>query len=380
VNLISKRKLSEAVGWSESGGRRWINFFKEYIPYTKSGNTILYNESSVSVLKTIKQLSENGLTQKEVLEIIKEKGLPKDTAEVSEIIKNVNFNPSDIPLSREIVIPFLNVISDGKTYTSSYITDELTKVFNLNEEQRTRSYENSKDSIFITRIRQARYGLKKSSYIEEVSQSTYQITQSGLFLLNDNQHELQEELEDMEEVIDPFEVIEDKFDEIRKDLAKNLIQQIKKAHWKKLEYIIVELLMAMGYGDGKITGKTNDGGIDGIIKEDKLGLDNIYLQAKRWDNSIGRELVQSFSGALDDMGAKKGVFITTSHFTKGAIDYAERLQTKKIVLIDGETLAKLMIDYDIGVMLKKSSLLRKLILVTLTKNNKLPLWKLFFLF
>jgi restriction system protein len=360
LGLITKTKLSEAVGWSESGGRRWINFFHDYIPHTKTGNNISYNEKSVSVLKIIKQLSESGLTQKEILELIIEKGLPKDISEVSEIIKNVSSNASDIPLSREILVPFLKVICDGKPATSSYIADELTKYFNLSEEQRNRSYENSKDSVFITRIRQVRYSLKKSNYIEEVSQSTYQITPSGLSLLNDNQHEIQEEIKDMEEVIDPFEVMEDKYNELRKDLAQTLIQQVKKAHWKKLEHIIVELLMAMGYGDGRITGKTNDGGIDGIIKEDKLGLDNIYLQAKRWENPIGREIVQSFSGALDDMGAKKGVFITTSHFTKGAIDYAERLQSKKIVLIDGETLAKLMIDYDIGVSVKERFVVKRI--------------------
>ncbi|MED3269599.1 restriction endonuclease [Bacillus thuringiensis] len=357
---LTKTKLSEVVGWSESGGRRWINFFHDYIPHTKQGNTILYNGSSVNVLRTIKQLSESGLTQKEILELIKEKGLPKVVSEVIDIIKNISSNSSDLPLSREIMILFLTVISDGKAYTSSYITDELTKLFNLSEEQRTRSYENGKDAIFIARVRQVRYSLKKSSYIEEVSQSTYQITQKGLSLLNDNQYEIQEELEDMEEVIDPFEVIEDKYDEIRKELAKSILQKVKTAHWKKLEHIIVELLMAMNYGDGTITGKANDGGIDGVIKEDKLGLDNIYLQAKRWENSIGRELVQSFSGALDDMGAKKGVFITTSHFTKGAIDYAERLQSKKIVLIDGETLAKLMIDYDIGVSVKEKFVVKKI--------------------
>ncbi|MHC5563739.1 restriction endonuclease [Bacillus spizizenii] len=360
MNLISKRKLSEAVGWSESGGRRWINYFSDYIPQTKNGNSILYNESSIKVLKIIKQLSESGLTQKEILKLIREKGLPKDIYEVSEITKNVNSNPNDIPLSREIMIPFLLVIRDKKPYTSSYINEELTKYFMLTEEQRSRSYENSKDSIFITRIRQVRYGLKKSNYIEEISQSTYQITQEGLSLINDNRNEIQEEIEDMEEVKDPFEVMTEKFDDIRKELAKSIIQKIKKAHWKKLEYIIVELLVAMGYGDGKITGKTNDGGIDGIIKEDKLGLDNIYLQAKRWDNPIGRELVQSFSGALDDMGAKKGVFITTSYFTKNAIEYAERLQSKKIVLIDGETLAKLMIDYDIGVNIKEKFFVKKI--------------------
>jgi len=358
MGLLTKTKLSEAVGWSESGGRPWINFFHEYIPHIKNGKTILYNENSVSVLKIIKHLSENGLTKKEILELFKKNGLPNDISEVSKILKNLN--SSDIPLSREITIPFLKVISDGKAYPSSYITDELTKYFNLTEEQRTRSYENSKDSIFITRIRQVRYGLKKSNYIEEVSQSTYQITQKGLVLLNDNGYEFQEEIMDMEEVVDPFEVMEEKFNEIRKELAKTLIQKVKKAHWKKLEHLIVELLMAMGYGDGRITGKTNDGGIDGIIKEDKLGLDNIYLQAKRWENPISRETVQSFSGALDDMGAKKGVFITTSYFTRGAIEYAERLQSKKIVLIDGDALANLMIDYNIGVSVKEKFVVKKI--------------------
>lgn len=242
---------------------------------------------------------------KEMQELFIDKGFPKKDTDIKDLINSFSSSTNDIPSTKKIIITFLNVIKDRKPYTSSYITDELTKLFNLTEEQRSRSYENSKDSIFITRIRSARYSLKNSNYIEEISQATYQITSMGLDLLDDNQKEMEEELEDIEEVIDPFEIMSEKSGELRKELAQSLLQQIKKAHWRKLEYIIVELLMAMGYGDGKITGKTNDGGIDGVIKEDKLGLDNIYLQAKRWDNSIGRELVQSFSGALDDMGAKK---------------------------------------------------------------------------
>ncbi|MEC1621890.1 winged helix-turn-helix domain-containing protein [Bacillus mojavensis] len=220
MRLMSKRKLSETVGWSESGGRRWINYFNDYIPHIKKGNSVLYNESSINVLKIIKQLSESGLTQKEIHHLIREKGIPKDISEISQITKNVNSNLNDIPLSRDIMIPFLQVISDKKSYTSSYINEELTKIFKLTEEQRTRSYENSKDSIFITRIRQVRYGLKKSNYIEEISQSIYQITQSGLSLLNDNQNEIQEEIEDMEIVKDPFEVMTEQFNDIRKELAK----------------------------------------------------------------------------------------------------------------------------------------------------------------
>ncbi|WP_186576040.1 restriction endonuclease [Aquibacillus kalidii] len=358
--LITKTKLSESVGWSESGGRRWIKAFKEYIPYETKGTSIFYNDKSVNVLKIIKELSENGLTQKDVLRIFREKGVPS-RGEIQEISKKYNITLNDdIPLPRDILLPFLQIVCEGKPFSSSYITEELMKHFNLTEEQRSRTYDNGRDLIFTSRMRHARYSLKNSNYIEEVSNATYQITQEGLELLNDNQSEIQEEIEEMEEVIDPFEVIEEKFEEITKELAQSLIQKIKKTHWRKLEYIIVELLMAMGYGDGKITGKTNDGGIDGVIKEDKLGLDNIYLQAKRWDNTVGREQVQSFSGALDDLGAKKGVFITTSKFTRNATEYAERLQSKKIVLIDGETLAKLMIRYNIGVAEKETFVIKKI--------------------
>ncbi|WP_332694716.1 restriction endonuclease [Halalkalibacter lacteus] len=114
---------------------------------------------------------------------------------------------------------------------------------------------------------------------------------------------------------------------------------------------MVELLTVMGYGDGKVSKRTNDEGLDGVIKEDKLGLDKIYVQAKRYaaNNSVGRDVVQSFSGALDGKGARKGVFITTSYFTDNARKYAERLEAKKIILIDGMELSKLMIDHNVGV-------------------------------
>ena len=115
----------------------------------------------------------------------------------------------------------------------------------------------------------------------------------------------------------------------------------------------------MGYGDGQVTEKTNDGGFDGIIKEDRLGFDNIYVQAKSWENTVGRPEVMSFSGALDAKGARKGIFITTSSFTKGAEEYAERLESKKIILIGGKKLAKLMIENDIGVSIKKKFVIKK---------------------
>lgn len=136
-------------------------------------------------------------------------------------------------------------------------------------------------------------------------------------------------------------------------LADDLLEQVKKCTPLFFERLVVELLVAMGYGGsradaGQAIGKAGDGGIDGIIKEDKLGLDVVCIQAKRWENTVGRPIVQAFAGSMDAFKAKKGVLITTSTFSKDAADYVKQID-KKIVLIDGSRLAELMIDHDIGV-------------------------------
>ncbi|UOE57305.1 restriction endonuclease [Cytobacillus oceanisediminis] len=147
--------------------------------------------------------------------------------------------------------------------------------------------------------------------------------------------------------------------EIEGELIENIIEYLNKAHWRRLETIVVELLTTMGYGDGEVTGKTNDGGFDGIIKEDRLGLDNIYVQAKRWGKPVGSPDVQGFAGALIGKGARKGIFITTSSFTKSARDFADKLESMKIILIDGTQLAKLMIENNIGVSSKKKLIIKE---------------------
>ena len=153
----------------------------------------------------------------------------------------------------------------------------------------------------------------------------------------------------------PNEILESGYQSLRAALAAELLQRIIDCTPAFFERLVVELLLKMGYGGsradaGKALGRSGDGGIDGIIKEDRLGLDAIYLQAKRWtDKPVGRPDVQQFQGALSGHGAMKGVFITTSFFTKEAIDYAAGLRNSKIVLIDGEELAELMIDHGIGV-------------------------------
>ncbi|KMM37955.1 restriction endonuclease [Guptibacillus hwajinpoensis] len=364
---INQKALSESVGWVESTGRGWIKKFKEYIPMIKEGRNKLYNEESVRILTYIKQLNENGLSATQIHEVFSSNGVPGNDIALNEIINNhksleISFNrdiAETLPSQKELVLPILTALRDGKPYTTSMINDEVETVFNLNESQRNITYSNSRDSIFMTRMRSARYSLKKQEYIEEVSKFTYQITQDGLQLLNDSFDDIVDEIEELENVVDPFEIILDKVQEIETDLVNDLIDHLKQAHWRRLETIVVELLTSMGYGDGKVTERTNDGGLDGIIKEDKLGLDNIYLQAKRWENTVTRPDVMSFSGALDAKGARKGIFITTSSFSKGAEEYTDRLESKKIILIDGRKLAKLMIENNIGVSIKKKLVVKE---------------------
>jgi restriction system protein len=140
---------------------------------------------------------------------------------------------------------------------------------------------------------------------------------------------------------------------MRKQLAQELLEKTLKCSPRFFEQVVVDVMLALGYGGnrkdaGQAVGKSGDGGIDGIIKEDKLGLDVIYLQAKRWENPVGEPELHKFAGSLDKRKARRGIFITTSRFTEDAIDYVRQIE-KKIVLIDGETLAELMIDNNVGV-------------------------------
>ncbi|WP_258405561.1 restriction endonuclease [Shewanella zhangzhouensis] len=152
----------------------------------------------------------------------------------------------------------------------------------------------------------------------------------------------------------PSEQISKAFAALNSALADELLEQIHSLSPKFFEQLVVDLMLAMGYGGsqkdaGQATQYTNDGGIDGIIKEDKLGLDSIYLQAKRYrDNTIGRPDIQAFAGALDMHRARKGVFITTSSFSKDAREFVSMIE-KRIVLIDGRELAALMIEHNVGV-------------------------------
>lgn len=159
--------------------------------------------------------------------------------------------------------------------------------------------------------------------------------------------------DESDDSLSPDELLEASYQQLRKALALELLERIKTAPPSFFEQLVVDLLVAMGYGGSRIdaghaVGGSGDGGIDGIIKEDQLGLDFVYLQAKRWEGTVSRPTIQGFAGSLEGQRARKGVFITTSRFSKDAEHYVKQIE-KRIVLIDGEQLAQYMLDFGIGV-------------------------------
>lgn len=364
---MTQTALSKSVGWPESTGRTWIKKFEEYIPFEIIDGKKLFNDESQNVITIIKKISEKGYKSSEIKSIFDERGvlteksvkLLKDKTIKEFVVYNQNVL-NTLPSQKELTLAILQVIKDKNVYTGSMINDSVAEYLKLTDEQINMRYEEGKEYVYVTRMRSARFSLKKQEYIEEVSKFTYQITENGLELLDDDVHNIDNEISELENVKDPLDTIKEKVNEIEQELIEELIEQLKKANWRRLEFIVVELLSAMGYGEGEVTQKSNDGGLDGIIKEDKLGLDNIYIQAKRWANTVTRPDVMGFSGALDGgTGARKGIFITTSQFSDGAYKYVASLENKKIILIDGEKLARLMIEYNIGVDIKQKIIIKE---------------------
>jgi len=281
-----------------------------------------------------------------------------------------------IPDYQSIMLPLLEFISDGKEYKMRNVTDELALRFGVTEEEQKELLPSGVAPIFYNRTAWAKTYLKKAGLIDSPKQGIVVISKRGLEVLKkkpssinvkflkqfsefvefQTKRENETEIETSEEqsIQTPEESLETAYQKIRKSLASELINKVVDLSPAFFEKLVVELLVKMGYGGsikdaGKAMGKSGDEGIDGTIKEDKLGLDIIYIQAKRWKpgNVVGRPELQKFVGALAGQGAKKGIFITTSNFTKEAIEYTPRNETK-IVLIDGQQLAQLMIDYNLG--------------------------------
>jgi len=284
-----------------------------------------------------------------------------------------------IPDYQSIMLPLLKFHADQQEHFHRDATDYLAQTFNLSEEEKKELLPSGKQTIFVSRVNWAKVYLKMGGLLESTRRKYYKITQRGSEILKHNPSKIDikflEQFPDFVEwrkkskIADtetqgketeiasqqtPEESLEYAYQKIRQDLAQELLSLVKRCSPAFFERLVVELLVKMGYGGsikdaGTVKGKSGDGGIDGVIKEDKLGLDIIYIQAKRWDDGVvGRREIQKFVGALAGHRAKKGIFLTTSNFSKEARDYISTIDSK-IVLIDGEQLANLMIDYDLGV-------------------------------
>lgn len=296
-----------------------------------------------------------------------------------------------IPDYQTIMLPLLKQLSDRKEYLFKDVMALLGKRFRLTEEEMSELLPSGQSLLFANRVGWARTYLKKAGLLDSPKRGVVCITERGLQVLKGNPKKIDNNLlkqfpefvefqnikkEDSGslEQIDttqvekqtPEETIDLAYQNIRQSLAQELIDTVRRLSPAFFERLVVELLVKMGYGGsmkdaGKAIGKTGDEGIDGTIKEDKLGLDIIYIQAKRWQagNVVGRPELHKFVGALAGQGAKKGIFITTSTFSKDALNYAPKNETK-IVLIDGVQLAQLMIDYNLGVSVQRSYDIKRL--------------------
>jgi restriction system protein len=283
-----------------------------------------------------------------------------------------------IPDYQSIMLPLLQLAGDGQEHIIGDAVEKLAEYFQLTDEDRREPLPSGQQPRFDNRTHWARTYLKQAGLLESTGRGRFRISRRGIDVLNTRpdfinvaflrqfeefqtfqsrahrNNQIEHEQSPIESTETPEEQLESSYLALRRGLAQELLQRIMQCSPRFFERLVVELLVAMGYGGslqeaGEIIGKSGDGGIDGIIKEDRLGLDVLYVQAKRWDNAVvGRPDVQKFAGSLQGERARKGVFITTSTFSKEARDYVERIDSK-IVLIDGEQLAQYMIDFGIGV-------------------------------
>lgn len=282
-----------------------------------------------------------------------------------------------IPDYQSVMLPLLRFLDDGGEHSLREAIDSLAEQFDLTEAERAEMLPSGQQATFNNRVGWARTYLKKAGLVESTRRGFFRISARGREVLLGSPTRINVGfLEQFSEFMEfrgtrrekspteearsgdaiaqtPEELLEGAYQRLREGLAAEILQTTKSCSPAFFERLVVDLLVKMGYGGsrreaGQALGRSGDGGIDGIIKEDKLGLDIIYIQAKRWEGSVGRPEVQKFAGALQGQRARKGIFLTTSAFTKEAADYAAVIDTK-IILIDGVQLAELMIDHGVGV-------------------------------
>jgi len=296
-----------------------------------------------------------------------------------------------IPDFQKIMLPLLKVVSDGDEHPLREVINKISDEFRLSEEERAELLPSGNQPIIDNRVGWVRTYLKKAQLLESPRRGVLKISQAGKQLLESKPekidvrflktlpgfkewHESSSSKDDeitpliekteIETGKTPEELLEYSFVSIKEQLASELLDKVKSSTPAFFEILVIDLLIKMGYGGsrkeaGQVMGKSGDGGIDGLIKEDKLGLDTIYVQAKRWENQVTIHQVRDFAGSLLGKKAKKGIFITTSSYPGSAKEFVGSIEPK-IVLIDGKELAELMIEYNVGVATKKAYEVKRL--------------------
>ncbi|TXI18327.1 MAG: restriction endonuclease [Nitrosomonas sp.] len=285
-----------------------------------------------------------------------------------------------IPDFQSLMLPLLNCASDGKLRTLSDTREHLASIFALTSDETEELLPSGRQRRFDNRVAWAKVYLEQAGLLISPKRGKFQITAEGKKFLetkpdkititsltqfdkfrtfrasiktNKKETEIAYSFKNTET---PEELLERSYQNINEELASSLLEQVKQCSSRFFEQLVVELLLKMGYGRnrfeaGKAIGKSGDEGIDGIISEDRLGLEAIYIQAKRWIGSVGRPEVQKFVGALHGKRARKGVFLTTGTFTHDARNYVSRIESR-VILIDGAQLAEYMIEHNLGVTIK----------------------------
>jgi restriction system protein len=278
-----------------------------------------------------------------------------------------------IPTFQEITRPLLQLAADGQVRTLASARKELARHFKLTPAEEEEPLPSGRQSRFTNRVAWAKMYLERAGLLCSPARGQFQMTDRGLSVLANpppiinikflesfpgflafraKSQDSSASPVETAEAATPEEALEAAYQSIRAGLASELLKRVKAAPPRFFEQLVVELLLKMGYGkaggNGEAIGKSGDEGIDGIITEDRLGLEMIYLQAKRWEGTVGRPEIQKFVGALHGQRARKGVFITTGSFSSEAFNYVHSIDPR-IALIDGAQLAQFMIDFNIGV-------------------------------
>ena len=287
-----------------------------------------------------------------------------------------------VPDYQSIMLPLLKAVADEQIHKFRELIEKLAQEFELTEENRRELLPSGKQPLFDNRVGWANTYLKKGGLLQSEKRGFVQITNLGLQVLNNNPSRVdaaflrqydsfnefvgtngKDSEESNEQTVEsdnqtPKEKFEKAYQQINRLLIGQLTDQLTKVDPYKFEELVLDLLEAIGYGGNRseaaqVTKKSADGGIDGIINEDRLGLDKIYIQAKRYNNTVPVKEVRDFAGAMLAYNARKGVFITISDFPSSAKDFADKID-RTLILIDGKRLAELMIEYDIGISPKET--------------------------